>query len=161
MRDCRRGRRRLGLLALAIVLPFVTPGCVSSDSGPVALGAQEACAACRMAVSDSRLASQIVAPGELPLFFDDPGCLAGFVKAGRTPRGGIAFVADHRTKAWVRADRAVYTRVPGLATPMGSHLVAHESGASRDQDGTVRDGAPVGMEEMFGATATGKGGPRP
>lgn len=163
MRDRLRLRRtvrpRLSALTLAIALPFAA--CGPGDSEPAALGAQEACAACRMAVSDAKLASQIVAPGELPLFFDDLGCLAGFVKAGRVPREGVVFVADHRTKAWVRADRAIYTRVPGLATPMGSHLVAHESAASRDQDQAVGDGTPVGMEELFGAAASGRGGPLP
>jgi copper chaperone NosL len=94
----------------------------------------------------------------VPLFFDDPGCLAGFVKAGRVPREGVAFVADHRTGAWVRADGAVYTRVPGLATPMGSHLVAHASGASRDEDRAVSEGAPVPREELFGPAAAGSGG---
>jgi copper chaperone NosL len=103
-----------------------------------------------MAVSDARFAAQLVAPGELPRFFDDVGCLADFVKAGRAPGGALAFVADHRTKAWVRADLAVYTRVPGLATPMGSHVVAHESAASRDGDPDAKTGAPVTATELFG-----------
>jgi copper chaperone NosL len=103
-----------------------------------------------MAVSDARFASQLVAPGELPRFFDDLGCLADFLKAGKAPAVAAAFVADHRTKAWIRADRAVYTRVPGLATPMGSHLVAHADSDSRDQDEDARGGTPVAAAELFG-----------
>jgi copper chaperone NosL len=103
-----------------------------------------------MAVSDARLASQVVAPGELPRFFDDLGCLADFVKAGRAPAGAVAFVADHRTKAWVRADRAAYTRVPGLETPMGSHVIAHADLASRDQDPDARGGSAVAAVVLFG-----------
>jgi copper chaperone NosL len=103
-----------------------------------------------MAVSDARFASQLVAPGELPLFFDDIGCLATFLKTGKVPAGATAFVADHRTRAWIRADRAVYARVPGLATPMGSGLLAHADAASRGQDEGAADGAPVAPAEIFG-----------
>jgi copper chaperone NosL len=104
-----------------------------------------------MAVSDARFAGQLVAPGELPRFFDDLGCLASFLAAGRAAPGSLAFVADHRTKAWIRADRAVYTRVSGLATPMGSGLVAHADAASRDQDPDARGGVSVAAAELFGS----------
>jgi copper chaperone NosL len=103
-----------------------------------------------MAVSSAVFASQLVAPRELPRFFDDLGCLAGFLKAGKAPAGAVAFVADHRTRAWVRADRAIYTRVPGLETPMGSHVVAHADAVSRDQDADARGGTPVPVSELFG-----------
>jgi copper chaperone NosL len=103
-----------------------------------------------MAVSTAVFASQVVASGELPRFFDDLGCLADFLKAGRTPAGAVAFVADHRTRAWVRADRAVYTKVPGLETPMGSHVIAHADAASRDADPDARTGSPVAPAELFG-----------
>jgi copper chaperone NosL len=110
----------------------------------------EQCASCRMAVSTAVFASQLVAPGELPRFFDDLGCLADFLKADRAPAGAVAFVADHRTRAWVRADRAVYTRVPGLETPMGSHVIAHADAASRDADPDARTGSPVTLADLFG-----------
>jgi copper chaperone NosL len=111
-----------------------------------------------MAVSSAVFASQLVAPGELPRFFDDLGCLAAHLKAGKAPAGAVAFVADHRTKAWVRADRAVYTRVPGLETPMGSHLIAHVDVASRDQDQDTRAGTPVSAAELFGPVGLPAGG---
>ena len=103
-----------------------------------------------MAVSSAVFASQLVAPGELPRFFDDLGCLADYLKAGKAPAGATAFVADHRTKAWVRADRAVYTRVPGLETPMGSHAIAHADAASRDADPDARTGAPLTRRSSSG-----------
>jgi copper chaperone NosL len=107
-----------------------------------------------MAVSTAVFASQLVAPGENPRFFDDLGCLAGFLAAGKAPSGAVAFVADHRTKLWLRADRAVYTRVPGLETPMGSHVIAHADAPSRDADADARGGSPVTVAELFG-----RGGP--
>jgi copper chaperone NosL len=141
----RMGRRAcLALLGLAAACGGGVPEPATLDTR------NEACASCRMAVSDARFASQVVAPGELPRFFDDLGCLADFLKAGRAPRAAVVFVADHRTKAWVRADRAVYARVPGLATPMGSQLVAHQDAASRAQDADVAGATEVAASGIFG-----------
>jgi copper chaperone NosL len=120
----------------------------------------ESCAHCRMAVSDARFAAQLVAPREEPRFFDDVGCLRDFLAAhpGR-PAREVAYVADHRTKAWVRARTAVYARVPGLATPMGSHLVAHADPASRAADPAAAGGAPLGAADVFGAAGPPDGAP--
>jgi copper chaperone NosL len=103
-----------------------------------------------MTVSDARFASQLVAPGEEPRFFDDLGCLRDHLRSAPVPAGALAWVADHRTRAWVRADRAVFTRVPGLATPMASSLVAHADAASRDADEVARGGVAVPPAEIFG-----------
>jgi copper chaperone NosL len=146
----RRGSGRAGASVVAALLGV---SCGGGGLEPAPLDTRnEQCAGCRMSVSSAVFASQIVAPGELPRFFDDLGCLGGYVKAGKAPKGAVAFVADHRTKAWVRADRAVYTRVPGLSTPMGSGVVAHADPASRDQDPDAKTGSPVPAAELFGAS---------
>jgi copper chaperone NosL len=138
--------------AIGLALAAFAAAC-GGPPGPAPLDTRnEACAFCRMAVSDPGFASQLVAPGELPRFFDDLGCLASYLKGGRVPAGGVVFVADHRTRVWVPASRAVYTRVPGLATPMGSHVIAHETAASRDADPDAKAGTPVSATELFGPT---------
>jgi copper chaperone NosL len=104
-----------------------------------------------MAVSDPRFAAQIVAPGEEPLFFDDIGCLADYLRQNPPPaKGAVAYVADHRTRAWVLASKAIFTRVPRLETPMSSHLVAHADTASLGADPDTKDGVPVAGAEIFG-----------
>jgi copper chaperone NosL len=139
------------LATAATVVSLATVACGGGTPEPAALDTRnEACASCRMSVSSTAFASQLVAPGELPRFFDDLGCLADYLKAGKAPAGATAFVADHRTKAWIRADRAVYTRVPGLETPMGSHAIAHADAGSRDADKDARTGAPLPAAELFG-----------
>jgi len=139
------------MTASVVAFALATVACGGGEPEPAALDTRnEQCASCRMAVSSAVFASQLVAPGEVPRFFDDLGCLAGYLKAGKAPKGATAFVADHRTNAWVRADRAVYTRVPGLETPMGSHVIAHSDAASRDQDADARAGSPVAPDELFG-----------
>jgi copper chaperone NosL len=112
--------------------------------------ANEACRHCRMMVSDARFAAQLVAPGEEPLFFDDVGCLRDFLHENPEKAAGFtAYVADHRTRAWIREDRAVYTRVAGLATPMNSHLIAHADAASRAADPDAAGGTPLTAREVF------------
>jgi len=144
-------RRCSGRAGASLVAALVAVSCGGGGLEPAPLDTRnEQCAGCRMSVSSAVFASQVVAPGELPRFFDDLGCLGGYVRAGRAPKGAVAFVADHRTRAWVRADRAVYTRVAGLSTPMGSGVVAHADAASRDQDQDAKAGTPVAAAELFG-----------
>lgn len=148
--------RRAAIAVIGLAL-----ACAQGPPPPAELDTRnEACAHCRMTVSDARFAAQVVAPGELPRFFDDIGCLADWLMQQRAlPADAVAYVADHRTRAWVRADLATYTRVPGLETPMGSHVIAHADAASRDLDPDAGEGAPVARAELFGAAGLPAGSP--
>jgi len=146
---------RLAPLALALA------ACTRGPAQPGTLDTRnDACAHCRMAVSDPRFAAQLAAPGEEPRFFDDLGCLRDWL-AGKPPlpRGAVAFVADHRTRQWVRASRAVFTHQPGLETPMSSHLVAHENAVSRDADPAAAGGRAMEAREVFGPAGLPDGSP--
>ena len=157
----RRGGAMSERAALLLAATLLAGGCASGPPEPATLDTRnEACASCRMAVSDARFASQVVAPGELPRFFDDLGCLAESLRREKAPAGAVAYVADHRTKAWIRADRAVYTRNPGLETPMSSHVIAHADAGSRDQDPDSKGGTPVALAELFGPQGPPTGGAR-
>lgn len=136
----------------AVVVAVWLAACASGPPGPAPLDTKnESCAWCRMAVSDARFAGQIAAPSEEPRFFDDVGCLGHFVAGGKARRpGAVAYVADHRTRTWVRADAALYTEVASLATPMGTHLIAHADPASRDADPDAQGGTPRTPAEVFG-----------
>jgi copper chaperone NosL len=145
---------RVGLLPIAVLCL----SCGTRAPGPSALDTRnEACRSCRMPVSDARTAAQLVAPGQEPLFFDDIGCLRDFLARSPARRGAVAYVADHRTKAWVRASSAVYTRA-AIETPMGSHWIAHADAGSRDADPVSRPGQPVAVAEIFGPAGPPDGG---
>jgi copper chaperone NosL len=101
-----------------------------------------------MIVSDPRLAAQIVTPAEEPRVFDDLGCLRDYLTASPIARDAVVYVADHHTGDWVRASDAVFTRVAGATTPMGSHLLAHASAASRDADPQARGGEPIELSAV-------------
>ncbi len=136
----------------ALVLWVVVLGAACSrgdvEPAPLAVG-QESCAFCRMTVSQPEFASQLLVSGELPTFFDDLGCLHSYLTSTTPgPEGGVIFVTDHRTREWVRADAAVYTRALALATPMASHLVAHATTESRDADTALTDTLSVPIDAV-------------
>lgn len=119
---------------------------------------QEACGFCRMTVSQPEFASQLVAPGELPLFFDDLACLNNHLTSTPDrPADAVIYVTDHQTRAWIRAETALFSRVATLATPMGSHLVAHESSGSRAADVTAAGAEPAAPDAVIPAAWQGTG----
>ena len=146
----------------AAVAVLLVASCSTGPPGPAALDpANDACAQCRMAVSDRRFAAQIVARGEEPLFFDDLGCLRDYISAHRDLPGSLAvFVADHRTGEWVEASSAVFSRQPSVATPMASGLLAHGDAASRARDSEATGARAVPAAEVLGSLARQAGGTR-
>lgn len=140
----RRGASIAWLMALL--------ACAGTEAPPTDVDTRnDVCRFCRMPVSNSRIAAQLAAPGEETEFFDDIGCLRGFLERnGTLGKQTVAYVADHSTGAWGRASSAVFSRCPALETPMGSHLVAHVDAASRDHDAATRDCARISVQEIFG-----------
>jgi copper chaperone NosL len=138
---------RVALLLLTLVLA----GCAPAEPKPVAFdAAHEACAFCRMTGSNGRVAAQLVAPGEEPLFFDDIGCLRDHLAKAPAATGAVAFVTDYTTRAWVRADTAVFVLQPSIDTPMGSHVIAFASAALRDAAPDAKGGRAVTAAEILG-----------
>ena len=138
------------LIALGVGL-LMASACGSSAPRPVAITDQNAiCASCRAPVINQRFAAELLTPGEAPLFFNDIQCLSTYLEQNTLlPRYTIAYVVDFRTGEWIPAATAVYTRVNDLVTPMGSHLVAHESAASRDADPVALAGSNVSPAQLF------------
>jgi copper chaperone NosL len=136
--------------ALVVVLGCAV-ACGGGALGPVSLQPGTPCSHCRMTVLDQKLASQLLAPGEEPRFFDDLGCLTAYLAAHPPEPRARAFVADHVSGAWIDAARAAYSRSEATATPMGSHLVAHADTAARAADAPIRDAQPLTAGSVFGA----------
>ncbi len=133
---------------MMVVVAAVVLACSSGPPQPAALdtGGAETCRECRMVISDRRFAAQIVANGYDPIFFDDIGCLATYLKKGvNVPPKAVAYVADYRAEGWVVAREAEYYRCAGFATPMNSEVIATRPG------GTPTFCTPVTRESLFGA----------
>lgn len=68
--------------ALVLCAHVLGAGCARGEVRPEVLAVgQEACAFCRMTVSQPEFASQLLVEGELPKFFDDLGCLHSYLTA--------------------------------------------------------------------------------
>jgi copper chaperone NosL len=107
-----------------------------------------------MPVSDPSLAAQIVAPNEETRYFDDLQCLRDYLTQGSSlPAGATVYVADHRTRDWVKARQAVFASVPALQTPMGSHWAAYADEDSRRADAQTVGSSLLPASAVFGATA--------
>lgn len=147
------------LSAIAAVLCVVS-ACSPSLPEPASVDTKnDQCAHCRMTVADVHFAAQLVAPGEEPKFFDDIGCLRAFLGTQPTLASGtVAYVADHRTKEWIKAVDAIYVRNDALETPMSSHIVAFATAASRDADPAPSGGETLDAAGVFGSTAVPGGG---
>lgn len=144
--------RFIPFLSLTFFLGLGSWACANEAPKPEALHVHnESCAWCRMAISDHRLAAQLVAPNEETKFFDEIGCLRDYLAAQKElPDGALAYVTDHRTEQWIRADRAVYAKATGLDTPMGSHLIAHENITSWRQDPHAPGSVSITSADVFG-----------
>jgi copper chaperone NosL len=129
--------------------------CAGGPPEPAELDtANDACANCRMSVSDRRFASQIVAPGAEPQFFDDLACLkAHLARTSGARKDAVVYVADHRTREWVDARLAVFARRPDLTTPMASGLMAHRDSSSAREDPEARDSVPVPAGDILAGRA--------
>lgn len=146
------GERRVIACTAAALCLLSAAACRAAAPGPAALDpGHDACGYCRMVVSDQQFASQLVVPYEEPRFFDDMGCLRNYLAAtSKLPAQARVYVADHRTKAWIPAEGAVYTQVDGLTAAMGSHIIAHGSAASRDADPDAATGVALDTQAVFG-----------
>jgi len=142
---------------VAVLLVLGAAACVSGPPRPVAVDTlNDQCAACRMVISDPAFAAQVVAPGEEPRLYDDLQCLRDGLAAVPPHGDARIFVADHRTGAWVAADRALYVRIPDLATPMASHWVAYADEASRRADPYAAGGVALAASAVLGPEAAGR-----
>ncbi len=147
--------RRMVLAGCSVLL-IGTAACANGALEPQPLDVgREACAHCRMTVSQSEFAGQLIVSGEVPLFFDDLGCLAAYL-AGADPGSSTdeagplhaVYVMDHSSKTWLPAASAVFGRVSTLSTPMGSHLVAHASPAAKDADTDMTGWTPATLDDV-------------
>lgn len=102
---------------------FVVFGCSPSEVRPVDLFPEDMCAYCRMAVSDHRCASEIIAESREVFKFDDVSCLEAYRSGRRDLKIAAVFVMDYETKAWLPWEKAVIVTT-GVFTPMGSGRVA-------------------------------------
>lgn len=116
-------KRLLGLAWLTPVM--LLGGCGSADPNrpPVVRLGQEACANCRMIISDERYAAALVTREGETLKFDDLGCLIQHESAGCRPTTTY-WVRDFQGNGWLNARAAAFVHSRRIVSPMGFGLAA-------------------------------------
>ncbi len=100
-------------------------GCQVEAPRPVSIEAGEICAFCKMAISQSAYAAQLVDRERNNFKFDDIGCMIRFARTDNRQINVVAyFVMDSVEKRWLEATKATYVKSERSASPMSSGLVA-------------------------------------
>jgi len=137
------------LLALGIlVLP--AGGCRHGKPQPVDIVlSEDSCAECRMAVSDLKFAAELVTTAGHVDYFDDIGCLIGFLRKNPPPSGSAAYVADFNSGEWIEQTQAYYLRAKSLPTPMSYGLAAFVSEIEAQNAAQRWPGKMLGWGELM------------
>ncbi|HKA90096.1 MAG TPA: hypothetical protein VKE22_20690 [Haliangiales bacterium] len=115
------------LVAAAAVAGVVWRGTRLPDGPEPIAWDREACAHCRMHISEPGFAAQLILADGRVLDFDDPGCLLAFIEDEKPPlhRAWVHHAVEDR---WMRLDDAAFA--PVERSPMGYRLAAVDRGAA-------------------------------
>ena len=146
--------------ALAIVLMLVLPACESRPRGPVPLERDDACASCRMLISERRYAAELIdRTGEI-YKFDDIACMLRFAHVHGIQQSGAKFyVTDYASSNnWIDAGQAYFVNLKSsVSSPMASGIVAFRDSSSARASGQKE--GPITFTELWAkdisATSTG------
>jgi copper chaperone NosL len=118
---------RSELVTVVAACGLASGGCGADTSRPPSIRyGEEACARCRMIISDDRFAAALVTRGGEAMKFDDVGCLVEY-EAGRptSPAAAAAYwVRDYTGGGWLDARAATFVRSPQAHSPMAYGLTA-------------------------------------
>jgi copper chaperone NosL len=135
-------------------------GPVDINRPPTVRFGEDACASCRMIISDDRFAAALVTTAGDTLKFDDIGCLVQH-EAGRVRPDATCWVRSFQGQEWLKAPDAAFFHAPGISSPMGYGLAALSDGRTAEGLAT-RQGArsfrfgelPGFLAELAGETPT-------
>lgn len=114
---------------LALTAALIFSACARSGSDlPAIHYGRDACARCGMIIGEERFASGYIGTDGETVAFDD---LGEFLAAVSKDPALVAksYVHDAQDGRWLRASQAVFVKLSGLATPMGSGYAAFSSEA--------------------------------
>ncbi len=109
---------------LASMLALALWACEDGSKPVDPVWGKQACGDCGMVVSDPRFASELTTPDGARVFFDDPGCMASYVRARHLEPSHMWVRSPAET--WIDARAARFAR--GAASPMDYCLVPNDNG---------------------------------
>jgi copper chaperone NosL len=131
------------LFVIVCVFPWaLLAGCGPADLSrpPDVRWGEEACAFCRMIISDDRFGAAIVSDSAPVLKFDDIGCLIR-QEAGQVRPGSVYWVRGFTGRGWLDAQAASYVLSTKIKSPMDygvAALSADESPRELERDPSAK-----------------------
>ena len=124
--------RPINVMAWLIAAGLLS-GCqpICANRPPAVRFGEEACAECRMIISDERFAAAVVTATGEAFKFDDIGCLVEH-EANQTASDSAYWVRDFRSREWLNAREATFVHSSSIASPMGFGLAALAAGEVSD-----------------------------
>lgn len=114
--------RILYLLVLSVMLAACKPG-----PKPIQYGSDE-CSYCKMMITESEFASQIVNQQGKTFGFDSVECMMAYdVTAEDSTAIHSRWVPDFHSGEWIMAESAVFLHSKTLRSPMGLNLSAYQN----------------------------------
>ncbi|MFO0890956.1 MAG: nitrous oxide reductase accessory protein NosL [Isosphaeraceae bacterium] len=148
-------KRCLALAGLAASIGLAA-GCPPAAVGPPPLRfGQEACARCRMIISDARFAAALATESGDASKFDDVGCMVEH-EAGGFRASTAYWVRDFRADAWIDARQATFVRSRTVASPMGFDLAGVRTPPAAGEFGEDSQARTFRLEDLTGLLASGR-----
>jgi nitrous oxide reductase accessory protein NosL len=136
------GQMHRFIVLFSLMLAFVFPGFLYSQSHPVPQGAK--CAECGMSVDqNSKFVSEVTTKDAKTLFFCDIGDMLFHFRSSREKVKDV-YVRDYITGAWIDGKKALYILNKKIITPMSWGIAAFLEESAAKQRGT-----PVDFDHAF------------
>jgi len=120
-----------------------------ADQRPQAIEAHDACASCRMAISQPQYAGQIVDKEGNAYKFDDIGCMLRYLNNHTFPQRRL-YVMDYVNRQWLEAGSAVFVRSEAIRGPMNGGLAAFRDQSAAQQFLKNSSGQMISFAELIG-----------
>lgn len=132
-----------------LFLMLVISGCQSEKSAvPIDKGL-DTCEYCRMTISDSHYAAEIIEKRKIHKF-DDIGCLLAYAQTHNLNSGNARFwVIDFDTVNWITGEEAYFVISPQIHTPMSHGIAAFKNPIKADEIADKTNGKVVRFESLF------------
>src|SRR5262245_63913540 len=102
---------------LALCFLFLT-ACGNVELRPVEFLPEDACAFCRMAISETRFACELITKDGDAIKFDDIGCMLHYRKErSKAESVPATFVVDFDTREWLKSEEAHFVKSKVFKTP--------------------------------------------
>jgi copper chaperone NosL len=125
-----RARAPMAAATLPLITALLLSACGAVEPRALRAGS-DACAQCRMMITDTRFGAQVISRTGRIQTFDAVECLAAYVaEADSTSLRSVWVNNFERPGEWIAADAAVFVAAASIASPMGRSLLALGTGTT-------------------------------